>query len=294
MRNFGGVPVRPFLSKLNVAAVKLQGIQTQVVPINIDWRDYGASSLLSNIAVEINIEQQSFVALDFIRSVYIDNLGSNQPIFVVFPDTTYTIVAKPNSEGWYPAYTNGKKLTIVGLGFTDVSIPTSEILISNAILPPGVNNEIDTSVAYWLASSSITRGTTIYNQNLGTPALGDQFTSQTLDLSVDGFTVNCFGTPFPGFIYITDMYIGISSYTGGVNPCANNIFFESLGVAGQFYSGGMSVPGGNATIPLAPLLQMQGQWKIDASQFWRVRNGIINGAPVGTATFNFSYTSNPT
>lgn len=293
MRNFGGIAVQAFQGILNVRAVKLQGIATAVVPINIVWSVYGASTLTPNVAVGFDFSAQAFVSLDQIRSVYIDNLGSSSPVFVTFPDTSYTIVAKPNSEGWYPAYTNSQQFVVTGLGFNSASLPVTEVLVSNAVLPPAVNNEIDTSVAYWLASSQITRGTTIYNQNLGTPALGDQFTTAVLNLATDAnIQSNLFGTPYTtGFIYIVDCMVFIASPTTAANG-GNQLFFESTGIAGVFLAPTFSIQSTILTPGLA-IVQQRGNWKLDATQTWRVRNSVQSGAMQGAARFDFTWTYNP-
>ncbi|MDE2020114.1 MAG: hypothetical protein KGJ13_07250, partial [Patescibacteria group bacterium] len=116
-RNFAGFGQVQYIGTPYVVPIKLAGISGVVCPLRFDWFSYGASSLKPNINVLVNMDVQQCAKMDVIRSVYIDNLGSDNPIYVFFPDTGCTVSAKPNSEGWYPAYTNAKTVWVVGLGF---------------------------------------------------------------------------------------------------------------------------------------------------------------------------------
>src|SRR5580704_7932466 len=106
MRSFIGFGQANYIGIPETQGIKLAGIKGVVIPLLFQWISYGASTAKPNINVLVNVNNQACIAMDQIRSVYIDNLGSDQPIYVNFPDTNYTIAAKPNSEGWYPAYTN--------------------------------------------------------------------------------------------------------------------------------------------------------------------------------------------
>lgn len=291
-RSFIGFGQQAYIGVPQALPIKLAGISGQTIPLQFFWISYGASSSRPNINVLCDFSGKSCAPLDQIRSIYIDNLGSNIPIYVYFPDTGTTVVAKPNSEGWYPAYTNSRSIWVIGEGFTTANVPTTVIQVSNIPLPPGVNNEIDTSTVLWLASSSISRGATIYNTNFGTPALGDQFSTTSLDVNLNT-TQPVFGTPrASGFIYITACSLTLLNYGAGV-ASSNNFFFESTGVAGQFFSFGASATSSTTPNVAATLLNIAGQWKLDATQQWQVRSTLLSGSPTGLVVFNFSFTTNP-
>lgn len=274
MRTFIGFGQAAYIGQPFTQAIKLAGIQTLCVPLLFQWLSYGAATAKPNINVLVDLENAHCKSLDQIRSIYIDNLGSNVPVYVYFPDSNYTIVAQPNSEGWYPAYTNQKKMWVVGEGFLDGSIPQTFILASNVYIPPSVNVEIPQTVQLWRASPVISRGTSIYNSAFGVPALGDQFATALLNAAIAGNTAGLWGTPYSsGFLYLTNLVVTcVGVFSGVVGLNENGGFqLESTGVGGvllplQFDSTQNPANGG------AQLLTMSGlQIKLDATQTWRGR-----------------------
>ena len=296
-RSFLGFGQVPYIGVPYSTPIKLAGIAGIQVPLLFQWLSYGASTSKPNINVLVDCDIANLRSLDQIRSVYIDNLGSDTPIYVYFPDTGYTITAKPNSEGWYPAFTNAKKIWVIGLGFLTGDIPSSYVILCNIPLPPSVNTEIDNAVALFKASPTITRGTTLYNSNYGVPALGDQlFSSARLDLSTVGNTVNLFNTPYSkGFLYLTYLAIIVTYIAqppgGSQGYCIVNL--ESTGVGGTLIT-----PRFNTSPPpsfgpnpqsIAGQVQLNGlQTKLDATQTWRAR--VTSNAGVGDAQIYASFT----
>lgn len=290
MRSFIGFGQKPYIGTPQALAIKLGGISAQVIPLLFQWISYGAGASEANVNVLVDLRSQPCVRLDQIRSVYIDNLGSYVPVYVYFPDTNYTIVAKPNSEGWYPAFTNSKVFWVVGEGFTGVSVPQTSVIISNIYVPPSVNVEIDSGLSLFLASASISRGQTIYNQNFGTPALGDQTQQVAFNTGAGITSPTLFLGPYAsGFIYLTALSVMFNNLpVGGAQA---NIVLESTGIAGILYQFICSSPGA-----LGPnnfvVYQMSGKnIKLDATQTWRFRSTttVIGGA----AFCAFDYTTNP-
>lgn len=288
MRSFLGFGQVPYIGQPQAQSMKLAGIAGVGVPLLFQWISYGALSK-TNINVLVDISQQPCVKLDQIRSVYIDNLGSNNPIYVNFPDTNYTVVAKPNSEGWYPAYTNKRQCWVIGEGFLAGDLPQTWIILSNIFLAPSVNVEIDQAKNLELASPSISRGTTIYNSALGSPALGDQFfASAIMSVVTAGAVANMWNSPYAsGFLYVTSLAINLlNAITAGSAGINGSIAIESSGAAGiliqpwYFVQGAdfevSSVTGVQTILNLTDL-----QIKLDATQSWRVR--VI----VGTALTGF-------
>lgn len=294
-RPFLGFGEVPFIGQPSLRAVKIFGIAGQTVPLIFPWLAYGASSAIQNINVAVSLEGKVVSAkFDQVRSVYIDNLGSDTPVYVNFPDTAYTVVAKPNSEGWYPVYSNSLKFNVVGLGFVTGAIPTTIVIPSNVALPPNVNTELDQGLNLWLASATISRGTTIYNRDYGVPALGDQTLQARVALNGLSSTT-LFNSPLAsGFIYLTAISVEI---IGTNEPAATGqvgqIFIESTGLSGvlfnlQYFAVPLSQnpPGAGNLLELAGL-----NIKLAANELWRLRNGISVNS--GVCQVSYTFTTNP-
>lgn len=294
MRTFLGFGQVAYIGAPFAQAIKLGGISGQAIPLLFQWISYGASTVKQNINVLVDLNGKACAPLDQVRSVYIDNLGSDNPIYVNFPDTNYTVVAKPNSEGWYPAYTNARTCWVIGEGFLSGSIPQSFIILSNIFMPPAVNVEIDNAVSLWKASSIITRGNTIYNTNFGVPALGDQVITPSLNCQgpVGGSIPNLFKTPFSsGFVYLNAISVhAMNIQNSGVFQIAQVI--ESTGISGILYIFQFSGAAG-ASYVNSDLMTLSGlQLKLDATQQYRIR---LAGGPIDSGYFQYylHFTTNP-
>lgn len=296
MRSFLGFGQVDYIGQTYTRSIKLAGISSQVVPLLFQWISYGASTTKPNINVLVNIANANCKAIDQIRSVYIDNLGSDNPIYVYFSDTGYCVVAAPNSSGWYPAYTNSKEFWVIGEGFLTGDIPQTFIMLGNVALPANVNYEINNAVALWRASPLITRGTSIYNSSLGIPALGDQLQSTIPFSLLVPNSLALWGTPYPsGFIYLTSLKIYGLNLLGSAPGQAGQLDIGSTGSAGILISptfaaaapGAYQPPGSTLIMDLTGL-----QTKLDATQSWRVNvaTQLIAG---GVAQVISSFTQQP-
>jgi len=273
-----------------VAPIKLAGLAGMAASLFINWAGFATSA--TNIGVNVDLSDASIIkSLVAIRSIYIDNMGSSAAIYVQIPDTGYTVVAEANSTVWVPVYTNQYKFTVFALGIDPTNIPFSKILITDIPAPPAKNIELATAIQLWKASPVLAR-TGALNPQLGTPALGDQFTTGIISLQTDGATQVLFGTPLVAgnFIYVTSVYFTIQSYTApGSSDAQNRLFFESTGISGIFFEEDISVKQ-STVIQFMPILSIQGQWKLDASQTYRIRNQVLLGPGTGAWNANFSYT----
>lgn len=296
-RAFIGFGQVNYIGAVYTTPMKLAGLSGVVVPITIPWLIYGASSAKPNINVLVDTSTAVCRALDQIRSVYIDNLGSANPIYVFFPDTGCTVAAKANSEGWYPAYTNQKTAWVIGEGFLTGSIPNTLVLLSNIPVPTAVFTELDQSVALWQASPVITRGTSIYNSNFGIPALGDQFFISAPLSTISSLPTGMWNTPYPsGFIYVTSITVNLfNQQSASVVPNQGALSIGSTGLGGTllqlFFS---NVPLFANVPPLnLVLFSVSGlQIKLDATQTWRF--SIVTGTTgSGFAQITSSFTQVP-
>jgi hypothetical protein len=300
MRSFAGIATFPFQPAIAAQPLwrgRPNAYPPSVVKTVIQWSIYFAlSGNAANVAVLLNLASQKSSnqpPLDDLKSVYVDNTGSPVPIYLLFPSTGFTVAIAPNTADWYPVYTTDYVVQVNALGLTAGNLPTTGIWFANVLMQPYSDPEISQTQVQYLASATITRGTTIYNTNFGVPALGDQFTSATLQLAGNSNqNVFTFGT---GFIYITAFEIVIMNAVAGGAPGSNSsLIFESTGVAGIF----LSIPytlGAAVSVPTARLTGLAGNYKIDGSQTWRVRNQAGGGAAWATGQWflNMSFTTNP-
>lgn len=293
MRNFGAFPAQNYIGTPFAFPVQLSaGLQSQVCPLTFNWLIYGASTAAPNQLVNVSLVGNNVAArMGTVQSVFIDNLGSNASIYVRCMDTNYTVAAQPNSCGWYPIFTNLLTFQIVGMGFVTGSIPTTLVMFSNLRIIPSVDLELATSVALWLASSSISRGTGIQNTNYGTPALGDQAINY-MDVLGAGFTGGLhalFGTPQPsGFIYLTAINVNCE-VKGAVGALQWAIL--STGAAGNLFvfDGPLTSPQYQNLITLNSL-----NIKLDATQTWEIFVAVNTyGANAVFLNHTFCWTQNP-
>lgn len=298
-RSFIGFGQLKYIGVPFVRPITLEGRMGQVVPLMLNWLSYGASSNVPNINVAVDLSLNSVWArLKQIRSIYIDNMGSDNPIYVYFPSTDYAVVAQPNSAGWFRAYASDYRLEVIGEGFVTGDIPTTKILVANVDIAPAVDIEIAQSIDLWKASATISRGSTIYNQNFGAPALGDQTFQALMNVINNGATAGLMNTPLAsGFIIITHIYInllGMDTPGAAIDP---TLFFESTGVAGILYQFHYraeinTTPG--FTLNYLPLYQLNGgQIKIDATQTWRLRQDLGVGGTFAAANIVINFTTSP-
>jgi hypothetical protein len=292
MRILTQYPAQNYIGQSYIVPIKLGPLSGVSCPFIFNWLSYGASTANPNIVVNLDMSG-SLVAgkLGNLRSVYIDNTGSDVPIYIQFPDTGETIVCQPNCTIWAPCYTQAMKCIVAGLGFFTGDIPTTYIIFTNLPVPPATNIEIQTAVALWRGSSTITRGNTIYSTNFGTPALGDQTISYKDTINAIGvFRSNLWGTPLPnGFIILT--HIDVKCYNAVAAASMNNEWLlESTGISGTLYDFIAQQPAGQ--FQGYDVLNMNSMnIKLDATQTWRLR--ATTNATTSLAVHVFNWTTSP-
>lgn len=292
-RSFLGILQQQYIGIPSISAIKFRGIAGISVPLLFNWLIYGASTSAPNKNVRVDLGgAQVATKLQNIRSVYIDNMGSDVPIYVNAPDTGYTIVAKPNSSGWYPIYTNGLLLEIIGQGFFTGNIPVTKILVTNLTIDPSIDDELSAAQTLWKASNTISRGNTIYNSNLGIPTLGDQTVQPLLNIAVDGNVTDLFPVQANGFYYVNSYFASVLGCSTAASTQVN-LFVESTGISGVLFSFVVILFAGQIQALPVPLGHQNGlNLKIDATQQWRIRNsGAMSFA--GLFSFICAFTFNP-
>lgn len=295
MQTFIGIPLQAYVGipygypapfKSNTGWIKY-------CPLFVDWAFYGASSSNNKIGIEQDLK--GTVAAQLIPkvvSVYIDNLGSNVPVYTRFPSTGFVIAAPPNSADWYNCISSDLRVEIYGIGFVTGQIPKTNFYFTDAYVPPYSNFEQQNVIDKWLASAVISRGQNIFNQDYGVPALGDQTFQTRLDAKFSGSSV-LFGTPLAdGFIYLTDIWCLAQVSTQ--NTESGQCVIESTGVSGVLYTFDYTSLVDHPENIL--LYSGKGNLKISATELWRLRISIPLVS--GNANQNFinlviNYTTNP-
>jgi hypothetical protein len=185
------------------------------IPYTFNWSaDYALSTARPNFLVILNpFNTGAGLVIDKVRSVYIDNLGCNFPVYIQFPSTGFIVAAQPNSACWYPVFSNDFNVNVAVEGFTDGDAGSiTGLFLSNVFMEAYVDNELPASLNLGRASTDIPRGGNFANSRYAPFALGDQTNQAQVSLAAPE-TVNLFAPPVPqasGFYYVTDLTISIA------------------------------------------------------------------------------------
>lgn len=267
-----------------------------IVPASFNWLSYGAATARPNINVLCQMTAISKLRDSWqIKSIYIDNLGSGVPIYVYFSDTGFTVAAQPNSAAWYPVYTNNRVAAVIGLGFSDGNIPSTLVYFSDAPMVPYSDLEFPQSAPLLKASPTISQGLTLYNQNYGTPALGDQANSWTLDMSLAPGT---FVQVFPisttqDYYYVTSMSLVVTAQISNLTGTARAVFQNNAGSFIKFDLRWLAQAIVNSQLQNFTLVQLSNMnLKLDGTQGWQLAN-FQNIAGTCNLILSMSYTRTP-
>jgi hypothetical protein len=192
-----------------------------MVPTQYDWFAYGilagaaTDTFVANVAVQIDLQVSRNVSdqMNAIRSVFIDNTGNPNPIYVYFPDTQATVQGKPYGAGWFPAFTNGLKAIVAASGLNAETAQSTNVYFSNVNAPPYSDAATDVVVAQYLSS----------------PALGGGATLDEVEIDTSGTWYNA----------------GTMSITGGGGGGAN--VSGTLDIYGRFVATNVNAAGGGFT-----------------------------------------------
>lgn len=247
-RNFFPYPFAPYNGAYSALPVNDgRGNQKgEAVALDIVWASYaangqalGAANPNYSVLFSLNTAGPNTVSGTWtVQSVYIDNEGVDFSVYIYFSDTKQAVSCPANSAGWYPVLTNQRQGLISGVGIPTKSITGNQltrIFFTDVFMVPSLDQEIQSTVDLWLASSNISKGTGIVNTNYGAPALGDQTVNYLDDMSTP-FSRTILGSPSAaGFVYITGItvnFIGVKT-DGVVNLTAAAMTGSQ---SGQFYT----------------------------------------------------------
>lgn len=221
-RSFLGIPINLFKGSYTSFPIKLCGQSGKVIPIPINWIDYGASSAFPSQNVVINLRGNATVKLlEHVRSVYIDNTGSTNPIYIFFPDTGYTVTAAPGAEVWAPCYTNGDNVWIIGQEFVTGFIPSTLVMFTDVFVQPFTSVELVTAVELNIGSRAVQGFHLAPGPTYSPKALGD--ISQDYLVTCNGTDVALWATPLVpdgvngAILYITHLEISASAISNPAN-----------------------------------------------------------------------------
>ena len=154
-----GVPFAVYNRQLFSMPFKRGGASGNLVAALIDWSQYGPGQGANQFVVQVRFGVGGNIPNGFKPiSLYINNLGSSQPIYVFFPDNDYEIVAPANSEGWYPIISNAPIAWIGGLNFQLSNLPLTTVFFTDLFVPPYVNVAVPQALMQELASPALGGG----------------------------------------------------------------------------------------------------------------------------------------
>lgn len=148
MRDFLTVQALPYLGQLSSQPVSLLSKSEQPPAscvIDLLWSLYGAGVNKNTVSVNINLETGVVNPIDKLMSIYIDNTASRVTVYVIFPDTKYTVVCAPGAAVYQPVIGQSRKFVVVADGFHGadglVSQMRTVIQASNVYVQPATNYE---------------------------------------------------------------------------------------------------------------------------------------------------------
>lgn len=278
-----------------VELCKAPALPPAVVRIDIDFADYWNASLGESVGVIVNLEGSvQGKKLDRIASVKIDNVGNTTPVYVIAPDTLDVVTCPPNAVVTMPIFTNAPQVSVIADGITAGFIPAVRVYLSNVMLQPSVDPEIQVVYPQWRGSPSIQREN-ILTPGFSSPALGDQTGQYELNLSAVNTTSNLFGSPYAtGFVYLTHVYVNLIDCDA--NPAVTfNLIVDYAAAPQTLYDWLFRALPSNDTSYNRNfcLYQLQGgQLRLDATKNWRFRNTALLSPGTALANLIVNYTYN--
>lgn len=231
-RNFSTFTPKPYIGLPFAVTSQLGGPGAKVVPLNFDWKQYHAGTAQPNTIVTVGFQYNiggPQPILDKVISVYIDNTGSDYPVYFICADTGYTVTVQPDAAGWYPVFTNQLLFNVAIAGVFDGNVPTTKVFISNSFIPPFTDPELQIVFPQYKGSPVIQRTNSLL-PGFGAPALGDQVISNLFgysNLSAPPSSSVLLPQQASGFYYITALSLKMLQAEASV-ASANLEFFATF------------------------------------------------------------------
>jgi hypothetical protein len=135
-RDFSNVPLQNYRGIIPASQALFGG--GHAVPLLFNWNQYSLNlSATYNAGVTVNLQAGNPAPLiNNLRSLFIDNAGSQSTIYVLFPDTGYSIGQESLTAGWYPVFTNVKTFNVYVAGVDTTN--NVKIFPCDLLIPPFV------------------------------------------------------------------------------------------------------------------------------------------------------------
>ena len=270
---------------------------SKMVPLQIDWLSYGASSNRPDIGVVVNLQGGGVVptVISAVMSVFIDNTENNTPIYVAFPDTGFVAVCAPNSSIFLPVITQGVQCVVYSLGMATGQIPNTLIFLFDTIIQGFQDLEQELVFPQWLQSLNSQRAYNLFSVGYGSPALGESILTDFINPS-DATPQGMFNSPrASGFFVLTSVECSVSALKHTTSNSSLGFQIKSTGPSGglMFWNYGYLA---GTFIPYAILSSLTGlQLRLDATEQWQWLN--LNPWPVvgaqGQAQLKYMFTYVP-
>lgn len=161
----------------------------KVVSLSVAWNDYSPVSLtaITKTSIPINLSSGVKPPLDRIVAVYIDNTGNDNPVFILFPDTGYSISIDANNQQWFPVITNAYNIVLACSYIGTVG--TTQFIFTDAPISPIDSGIFDKVYPQWAASNLLI---TELSNEFRLPALGDRIYANTLNAFAGAIELNMY------------------------------------------------------------------------------------------------------
>jgi hypothetical protein len=304
-RNFLQYPFAPYNGAYTSKAFNTgRGQQKgEMVPIDILWGSYSfngtpvGNAALPNFAVAVNLNTAGPSSVSGTwtpQSVYIDNEGTNFPVYIYFPDTQFAVSCPADAAGWYEIYTLARQALIIGLGVTSAAVTQGQrtrCFFTDVVMVPSLDQENQTIIPQLLATPNPLRGSSIVNTKYGVPALGDTLTNCAV-AAVGGETTLLPAQATGGIYIVTHLNVTASDVVISPGPA-------NLAIQINDNTSGISLPWGWNVVATSTLLQFLTVYNgsgfnvlLDATQNYTLR---VTGAAgiVATVSAIVAYTYQP-
>lgn len=234
---------QPFAAPVLNCGPSPAGRPPVAVPISIDWSAYRVGAQATATTLAVNLDLNGFTSagtvIDRVQSVKIDNANSFSPILLLFDDGE-TVVCPPNTIITAPVISTVTKLTIIAQNVQSGFVPLNKFWFYNFPVQPFVDPVIQAVYPQYLGSPLIQRGN-LLTPGFGAPALGDQTSFTSFNLTGIGEQLGVWQAPRTGFIYVTGLQVSVSECVGStfmdcqlaIVAGASILYLWSFGVAGN-------------------------------------------------------------
>lgn len=221
--SFAGVFATPYIGAPYSVPIQAASQGARIVPLQFNWLTYCYLTGEFQDAVAVNVNLQGGQGspaplLSQYRSVYIDNTGSNVPIYVQCTDTGYTVTAQPYTVGWYPIFTNSSNFIIAGLNFNATAIPQTNVMFANIFVRPFTDTALQSTLNNSLSSQVIGGGAGLFTILIINP--GTWYANGNLNIAGGGGgggtaegTISAYGQFSNIIIEDEGLYLGLPTVT---------------------------------------------------------------------------------